>query len=103
MTSLDCCWLLSTGIHKEGRGSHQVSDLQGKKEKVWYSGTVEHSDCPTGNTGAPVSVMNLHTTNFRLESEITEIVAIIFIILILYSGEIILMLWYNIDFVFSGD
>lgn len=59
--------------------------------------------------GALVSVMNLHTTNFRLESEIPQIIAIIFIILILYSeeilysGEIILMLWYDIDFVFYGD
>lgn len=59
--------------------------------------------------GALVSVMNLHTTNFRLESEIPQIIAIIFMLLILYSeeilcsGEIILMLWYDIDFVFCGD
>lgn len=42
--------------------------------------------------------MNLDTTNLRLESEIPQIIAIIFSILILYSeeilysGEIILML-----------
>lgn len=87
----------------------RVYDLQGRKEKVRYSGSVEHSDCPTANTGALVSVMNLHTTNFRLESEILQIIAIIFMILILYfeeilySGEIILMHWYDNDFVFCGD